>query len=151
MEVATFAEIQPEFMERVARMVWANVATIDRRDRVRSRIMHPVWEDTNGWVTTRPGTLKLKHLARNPYVSVAYVADVAKPVYVDCHAEWVEDRDTRWHAWEYMRSLPPPLGFDPGTLFVNADDPGFGLLWLTPWRVELANFPAGPSLVWRQL
>ena len=35
--------------------------------------------------------LKSRHLAGNPFVSLAYIADVAKPAYADCRAEWVND------------------------------------------------------------
>ena len=53
MEVSSFAEIETEFIERVHHMVWCNVATIDTLDRPRSRILHPLWEGTVGWITTR--------------------------------------------------------------------------------------------------
>src|SRR6266571_8652680 len=77
MEVSSFGEIEAAFLERIQRMVWCNVATIDRRDRPRSRILHPLWEGNIGWITTRRNMHKAKHLAHNPYVSLAYIADVA--------------------------------------------------------------------------
>src|SRR5439155_21939058 len=91
MDVQSFAEIEADFLEGVHRVVWCNVATIDRHGRVRSRILHPVWEGPTGWILTRRQTLKAKHLEANPYVSVAYVADVAKPIYADCRAAWNDD------------------------------------------------------------
>jgi hypothetical protein len=42
MEVANFAEIEPIFTQRIQQMVWCNVATVDRRNRPRSRILHPL-------------------------------------------------------------------------------------------------------------
>ncbi len=84
MEVSSFGEIEVAFMERLQRMVWCNVATVDRRDRPRSCIVHPLWEGNIGWITTRRNMHKARHLAHNPFVSLAYVADVARPVYVDC-------------------------------------------------------------------
>ena len=36
---------------------------------------------------------------------------------------------------------PPPFGYDPATIYKGADHPGFGLLKLTPWRIELAILP----------
>jgi general stress protein 26 len=74
--------------------------TNDRKDRPRSRLMHPIWElshnDPIGWVISWPQTHKAKHLARNPYVSLAYIQDKTKPVYVDCEAEWIEDVEEQW-------------------------------------------------------
>ena len=37
MKIATFAEIADEFLERVNKAVWCNVATIDTKGRPRSR------------------------------------------------------------------------------------------------------------------
>jgi hypothetical protein len=38
------------------RIVWCTVATVDRRGRPRSRILHPYWERADdglvGWITT---------------------------------------------------------------------------------------------------
>jgi hypothetical protein len=147
MEVSSFAEIEAPFMERVKKMVWCNVATVDRRDRPRSRIVHPIWEGPVGWVTTRHHMHKAKHLAHNPYVSLAYIADVAKPVYVDCRTEWVDDLEQKRHVWQLCLETPPPVGFDPAPIYERADHTNFALLKLIPWRIEIASFPA-ESLVW---
>ena len=147
MEVSSFAEIETEFIERVNHMVWCNVATIDTLDRPRSRILHPLWEGTVGWITTRRNLHKAKHLAHNPYVSLAYIADLAKPVYVDCKAEWVDDLDQKQRVWQLCIETPPPVGFDPAPIYERVDHPNFGVLKLTPWRIELYNPPPGESLV----
>lgn len=139
MEIATFSEIEKEFIERVHQMVWCNVATLDTRSRLRSRLMHPIWESARGWIGSRRHTLKARHLAHNPYVSLAYIADVARPVYVDCMAEWDDDLASKQHVWELYASAAPPLGFDYGTVFASAAAPEFGILKLTPWRIELAD------------
>ena len=137
MRVSSFAEIEKEFIERAHSMIWCSVATQDTRNRLRSRILHPIWEGSTGWVGSRRRTLKAKHIAHNPYVSVAYISDPAKPVYADCLAEWADDAHTREHVWELFRSVPPPLGFDYGTLFDGPHAPEFGVLKLVPWRIEL--------------
>jgi hypothetical protein len=80
-ELISFAEIETEFIRRVHTMVWCSMATMDTRNRLRSRILHPIWEVAVGWASARPHSLKAKHLAHNPYVSLAYIADIAKPVY----------------------------------------------------------------------
>src|SRR5260221_3447683 len=71
MEVARFEDIQTEFMHRAQKAVYCNVATVDRKGRPRSRVMHVIWEGPMGWVITWPESHKAKHLANNPYVSLA--------------------------------------------------------------------------------
>lgn len=151
MEVATFAEIEEEFIRRVHSVVWCNVATVDTQGRPRSRIWHPLWEGgaaPRGWIITRRHTLKTKHLEHNPYVSLAYVADIAHPVYADCRAEWREDLDAKQRVWDLFKAAPPPLGYDFAAIFQGVADPGCGVLRLTPWRMEIGNFPGEPY-VWR--
>jgi general stress protein 26 len=140
MEVSSFSEIQEEFLARVSQAVYCSMATVDRQNRPRSRILHPVWEGLTGWVISWPATHKTKHLQHNPYVSLAYIChDIYHPVYVDCTAEWVEDRQEQQRVWAYFQTVPPPLGFDPQPHYGSIDHPHFGLLKLTPWRIELFN------------
>ena len=72
MDVASFAEIEKDFMERVARIVWCTVTTVDRKGRPRARILHPIWERSTGWIATGRSSFKGKHLEANPYVSLSY-------------------------------------------------------------------------------
>lgn len=139
--VSSFAEIEEEFLARIVRHPWCNVATVDGRGRPRSRILHPVWEGATGWIGTRPYSHKARHLARLPYVSVAYVADVARPVYVDCAVRWIAEAAEKRRVWAVMTAAPPPMGYDPAPVFGSADSAEFGLLQLTPWRVEVATLP----------
>jgi hypothetical protein len=153
MEVKHFSEIEAEFIQRVNRMVWCSVATIDSAQRPRSRILHPVWEGSTGWILTHRSSHKSKHLARNPYMSLAYVGEVMSPVYADCCVEWVEDMAEKVRVWDKVKNLPPPLGFDPAHDFIRPDHENFGLLKLTPWRIDLVSFPAESfekgTQVWR--
>ncbi len=69
----------------------------------------------------------------------------------ECHAEWVEDKQ---HAWNLFRAAPEPLGHDPYKIWPDGpDDPGAGVLRLTPWRLRVAGIQTllGKSapLVWR--
>jgi uncharacterized pyridoxamine 5'-phosphate oxidase family protein len=148
MEVAQFETIQTEFMNRIQQAVYCNVATIDRKGRPRSRVMHVVWDGPVGWVITWPGSHKARHLANNPYVSLAYVHNPKKPVYVDCTAEWVNQVDEKLRIWELHKLTPPPLGFDPTPHYGTIDHKYFGLLRFSPWRIELAETGL-ESLVWR--
>jgi hypothetical protein len=152
LEIKEFCEIEAEFTRRVHKMVWCSLATIDSRQRPRSRIMHPIWEGSTGWIGTHRQSFKSRHLARNPHVSLAYVADITHPVYADCIAEWADDPDQKHHVWDLFRSSPPPLGYDPAPIFVRPDHENFGVLKRTPWRIELVTFPEeslGSSHVWR--
>src|SRR5215217_5316500 len=103
--------------------------------------MHPVWEGFTGWAMTRRATPKAKHLDKTPYVSVAYIADLAKAVYVDCKAEWVNDLAERQRVWDLTAQTPPPLDYDPAPIYRSIQDPDFGLLKLIPWRVQLDTLP----------
>lgn len=154
MKVTHFAEIETEFIERVHRMVWCSVATIDQQQRPRSRILHPIWEGATAWIGTHRDSHKSRHLAHNPYVSLAYIADVSKPVYADCQAEWVDDLAEKQRIWDLFKNAPPPLGYDPASTFISPDHENFGLLKLTPWRIDLVSFPAESfdlgTRVWRR-
>jgi hypothetical protein len=144
-------EIESEFVERVHEMVWCNVATMDTQGRLRSRILHPIWDRGTGYVGTRRNSLKIRHFEHHPWVSLAYVSNIARPVYADCSVALVEDSATRHRIWDLFKSVPPPLGFDFGGLFADADAPEFALVYFTPWRVQLSD---GANLadakVWRQ-
>ena len=108
MNVSTFAELQPEFLERVSGAVYACLATIDSKDRPRSRIVHPIWEGATAWIVSYPATPKSKHIARNPHVLLAYINDINKPVYAECTAEWKHEREEKLRVWEVIKATPPP-------------------------------------------
>ncbi|MBL8154447.1 MAG: pyridoxamine 5'-phosphate oxidase family protein [Anaerolineae bacterium] len=152
MQVQQFAEIEQEFIERVFRVVWCAVATVDAHNRPRTRVLHPYWEVVDGrpvgWIATGRHTAKAGHLAQNAHVSLAYVGEVAKPVYVECLAEWQDDAASKQHVWDAFKNAAPPMGYDPEPIFKAVDDPDFGILKLTPWRVEVTNYPHG-TYVWR--
>lgn len=148
MNVDRFEELQTEFLARVSHAVYCNLATIDRQNRPRSRIVHPIWEGPVGWLISWPESHKAKHLARNPAVSLAYVADKNKPVYVDATATWIDAVEEQERIWDLHRTTPAPLGFDPQPHYGSIAHPYFGLLRFTPWRIELASLN-GESLIWR--
>ena len=149
MEAANFEDIQAEFMRRVAQAVYCSMATVDLKNRPRSRIMHPVWDGPTGWAISWPQSHKTKHLQANPHVSLAYIQDKEKPVYVDCTAAWVDDDREKERIWELHKATPPPLGFDPQPHYGTIHHPYYGLLKFTPWRIELGNL-GGESVIWRQ-
>jgi hypothetical protein len=135
--VTDFADIEHEFVQRAHAAVWCNGATIDSQQRPRSRVLHPLWEGATGWITTGRNSIKTRHLAANPYLSLAYIADPLKPVYVECYAVWDNNPTTKRRIWDLCKSLPEPLGFDPALSWGTVESPDWGLLQLTPWRIEL--------------
>lgn len=140
MNAASFDDIGAEFNARVARIVWCTVSTVDAKGRPRSRILHPIWEGSTGWIATGRNSHKAKHLARNPYVSLSYWDQQHQQIYADCKAEWVDDLAERRRIWDLYKNTPPPLGYDPAIIPVWKDgpeSPEFGILKLTPWRIEL--------------
>jgi hypothetical protein len=156
MEIETFAEIEGEFMSRIGRIVWCTVATVDGKGRPRTRILHPIWEGTTGYIATGRHSFKEKHLAANPRVSLSYWDPQHEMVYAECTAEWMDDPAERRRIWDLFKNTPPPLGYDPAIIPAWKDGPEgseFGVLKLTPWRIELTGAPEmmsgqGPR-VWR--
>ncbi|MEO7912278.1 MAG: pyridoxamine 5'-phosphate oxidase family protein [Roseiflexaceae bacterium] len=149
MEVARFEDLRTEFIVRVRQAVYGIVATVDRRNRPRSRVMHPIWDGPIGWVISWPASHKARHIASNPAVSLAYIPESTKPVYVDAIAEWVDSIEEKQRIWDLHATTPPPLGFDPQPHYGTINHQYYGLLRLTPWRIELGNL-GGEPLIWRQ-
>lgn len=157
MHVDHLASLDPHFSERVQQTIWCSMATIDRRGRPRSRIVHPMWEtplhnDAVAFVLSSRDAFMGKHLAAHPHVSLSYWHPKMGALYVDCRADWIEDADEKLRAWELFRSTPRMYGYDPNTYYSgSATDPGNGVLRLTPWRAELAARPGdtdSPNTVW---
>ncbi len=149
MEVARFEDLQVEFMARVSQAVYCVMATIDRSSRPRQRILHPIWDGPTGWVISWPESHKARHLEANPAVSLAYIKNSEKPVYVNGSADWVSAPEEKQRIWELYKATPPPLGFDPQPYYGDIHHPYFGLLRIIPRRIELANLNGEP-VIWRQ-
>lgn len=129
-----------EFVRVAHATVWCTLATVDRRQRPRSRVVHPYWErvgdDVVGWLFTRPTPLKIAHLARRPHVSCSYWSPTQETAVAECGAEFVDDEDTRRKVWALFAAAAPPLGYDPRIL--GAEDhraPNITVLRMTPWRL----------------
>lgn len=135
------AELAEAFVRVAHRIVWCTLATVDRRGRPRSRVVHPIWEQgpdgLTGRLFTRPTPLKLAHLAASPYVSCSYWDPQHEVAVAECRAEFEDDEETRKHLWELFTSAPEPLGYDPKILGgEDHRDPKITVLRLTPWRVS---------------
>src|SRR5262245_21815600 len=87
--------ILEEFVRVAHGIVWCTMATVDRRRRPRSRVVHPLWETSAdtvvGWLFTRPTPLKVAHLAHHPYASCSYWSPDHEVAVAECHAEFAED------------------------------------------------------------
>jgi general stress protein 26 len=137
MRVSSFANIEPEFVERAHRMVWCDMATVGPDGRPRTRIVHPVWEGDTAWMTSLRVGPKAEDIDSNPYVSLAYVSDPLKPAYAECVASWVDDRDERIAIWERIAAIPEPLGYNAQTMFGGYDIPNLTMLRLRARKIRL--------------
>jgi len=150
--VATFDEVAAEFHRRVSRIAWCTLATVAPDGAPWTRVLHPIWEASTGWIATSRHGLKARHLAREPRVSLTYWDAAQDVVTVHATAAWADDAPTRARIWRLYRTTPPPLGYDPGGFWPGGPgDPAFGLLRLSPTRIDitgLASSPA-PKLTWR--
>ena len=154
MELDTFEEIEERLRAVTDTVVWASVATFDRQGRPRSRILHPLWDGSTGWIGTNRHSHKAKHLAVNPWVSVSYWDQRHELAMVECKAEWDDTREAKQALWGLMTGTPEPVGYAPTMFWQSVDDPAFGALKLTPWRIAVWSTQAmatgEPPLVWRQ-
>lgn len=148
-QVNSFQEISEDFHQAVSKIVWCNVATINTQGRPTSRVLHPMWEGSTGWIMTGRNSLKSKHLANNPYISLAYVAEPMKPIYVDAKAEWIDDLGEKQRIWDLFKNTPEPYGYDGAPFFGSYDSPGFGILKLTPQRIELYDLFGQDKKIWQ--
>ncbi|HEV2887534.1 MAG TPA: hypothetical protein VGX49_11525 [Jatrophihabitans sp.] len=152
-EVETFAELQDDFLALTDRIVWCTVATVDRQQRPRTRILHVAWEIDGdrpvGRVTTRRTPVKTDHLARNNFVSCSYWTAQHDVVFADCQASWVDDQEAKERAWNVMAPKAVRLGYDPYAAWPGGPtDPTFCVLRFDPWRVQvtLADLGAGQTI-----
>ena len=147
--------VQDEFIATAHRIVWCGVATVDRRGRPRSRILHPIWErdgdGVRGWVVTRRSPLKTAHLARTPYLTCTYWDATHDVAIADCHAAWDEDRDEHARVWALYADAPAPLGYDFHQIWPGGPrSDGAALLRLDPWRLHVADaMTVATPRVWR--
>lgn len=142
--VKSFSEIAPEFERRVARDVCCNMATVDSQGRVRSRVIHPLWERTTALVLSLASSPKVKHVLAHPLVSLAYIGDQERPAYAECRASWIDDTEEVGRVWQRFRESP--LGYDPEPFYAEGEA---GVIRLTAWRIQVDDAD-GESLIWER-
>ncbi len=154
MEITNFSEVSEDFLKAAHSLVLCSVATVDTKNRVRSRVLHPIWESHAagpvGWVATTTGDLKFRHLARNPHLSLCYLnhQDPFKPLYVDCRGEEETNPAEKARICHLFTNTPPPLGYDLLGGLGSVDNPAYAVLKLIPWRIELGDYRGTPR-IWR--
>lgn len=124
--------------------VWCALTTVDAEGRPRNRIVHPVWTVHDGkpvgWLTTRRTPLKVRHLARNNHVSLAYIGAGTDFAYFDCTAEWLETPGEKQACWQAFLEAPEPARYDPASIWPEgAAAETFAALRFQPYRIQAAR------------
>jgi general stress protein 26 len=159
--MASLAEVAPAFVEMAHRIVWATVATTDRRGRPATRILHPIWEwdgtELTGWIATSPNSLKAAHLQETPHVSITYWTPSHDTCTANCNTSWEQSAMDLQTGWERFLNGPEPVGYDPAIIpqWPSPQAPEFGMLRLEP--VSLRVMPGtmmtagkGRLLTWKR-
>jgi general stress protein 26 len=146
-DLANVAAVARPIVERV---IWCTVTTVGADGVPRSRLMHPVWwwdGSPGALVTARPTPLKVRHLAANPRVTCFYWDPAHDTVAIDATARWLDDAE-RADAWEAVKAVPSPVGFDPAMIWPDGPaSPGCAMLRFTADRIVAT--PAGqPGVRW---
>jgi general stress protein 26 len=135
-----------EVFKASATAVWCALATVNRKNEPRVRIVHPTWEGDVLWVATGPLTPKARQMENNPCVDVQW--QVAPPDFIHImvrgRAEILRDSATKQHAWDVF-------DYDLKDFFAGGpDDPNYIAVKITPTRVELSEmFGSTNQRVWR--
>ena len=139
---ADLATIAPTFVEIAHRVVWCTVATVDRDDKPRTRILHPIWEwdgdALTGWILTSPISPKAEDLAAHPDISLTYWDPSQDVATAECATTWDDTPELREAGWRRFADGPAPVGYDPSIIPIwpNHEVPEFGVLRLHPYRLR---------------
>ncbi len=110
-------EIGPAFVEMAHKIAWATVATVDIQNRPRTRVLHPLWEFTDGVlsgiIATGPTPTKRADLDHSPYLSCGYWIPEQDVCRADCEVEWATDDETCEQAWQAFKDAPRPMAMTP--------------------------------------
>lgn len=154
--------LAPTLVEMAHRIVWCSAASVDKRGRPRTRILHPLWQwdgtTLSGWIGTVPTPTKRAHLAQTPHLSLSYWAPTQDTAQVECRASWAFDDATRKEVWNGFKNAPAPVGFDPAIIpqwSGGPTSPEFAAIRLEPWRIRVMPGSVmmgqgGEVLTWRE-
>lgn len=154
-------DIAEPFVNMAHSIVWASAATVDRKKRPRSRVLHPIWqwdgEQLVGYIGTSATKTKRAHLEESPFISLNYWATNQDTCTAECHATWAFDDETCTRIWNLFKETPMPIGYDPAIIpsWNKPTDDAFVVLKLDPWKLRV--FPGtllmgqgGEELNWQQ-
>ncbi len=154
-------QVAPAFIEMAHQIVWCSAATVDQKGRLRSRILHPIWQwdgaALTGWIATATTPLKRAHLKHSPYISLNFWQPNQDSCAAECQASWAFEKETRARIWNLFLTTPEPVGYDPAIVpaWDSPESEAFAVLRLTPWRLRV--FPGsvllgqgGMVLNWRK-
>jgi hypothetical protein len=155
------SEIAPRFVQMAHEIVWCVAATTSQTGKPTSRVMHPIWEwdgsTLTGWIATGPDTLKAKHLAARPHMSVTYWAANHDTCTAGCNVAWDSSPEARQAGWDRFADAPAPVGYLPSSVpgWTDASAESFGIIRLTPQRLSLMEgslmmHGAGAVMSWRR-
>jgi general stress protein 26 len=118
-----------------AKATWAYFATADGAQ-PRVRVVHPAFEGDRVWIATGPTSPKARHIHQNPKVELFYQigADMVH-LTVTGNAKFVEDMAEKKRVWDGK-----VFDYDLSKFWPDgAESKDFGLLLITPVRVELTS------------
>ena len=152
--------VAPAFVDMAHQIVWATAATVNSAGQPSTRILHPIWEwdgeTLRGWIATSPLSLKAKHLARTPMMSLTYWRPNHDTCTVRCRTAWDDTAELRRQGWDRFAGGPAPVGYDPSIIpfWPNPDVEAFGILRLYPTRLRVMPGTVmlqgqGEVLTWR--
>ncbi|WP_018348721.1 pyridoxamine 5'-phosphate oxidase family protein [Longispora albida] len=153
-KVERFADIEAEFARYVTDIKYATMTTVDKLGRPRSRVLFPIWELTGGkpvgWLASYRTKVKAAHLAGNPHTTYSYWSPRQNAVHVDSRSAWEDDPAVKARVWElYRAGSPAGLGYDPARYWESPADPGFHVIRIEPWRVQVVRGTDLRSLIWQ--
>jgi len=154
-------QLAPAFVEMAHRIVWCTAATVNAAGNPSTRVLHPVWEwdgsELTGWIATDPNSLKARHLAARPALSLTYWAANHDTCTADCATSWDDTPEGRQAGWDRFLHAPEPVGYDPAIIpqWTSPESPGFGVLRLRPNRLRvmpgaLMTAGQGELLTWKR-
>jgi hypothetical protein len=91
-------------------------------------------------LATRRSPIKAANLAHSPHVACTYWRPSHDAVLLQCLAQWEERPEHKVRVWDWFKATPPPLGYDPRTIWSGGpDDPDYSLLRFDAWRVQIVT------------
>ena len=131
-----------ELISIAHRVVWATVATVDRDNRPRSRVLHPIWV-RDGDRATRLGDhpadaaqARAPRPQRGTRRSPTGTRRTMSPS-PSAPPRWEHDAAVRAGVWQRFLDAPEPLGYDFAQIFPEGpQSAGAGFLRLDPWRIR---------------